>query len=157
MIITCPCDQKQFEVDENLIPNNGRLVQCGKCGHTWHYKKEHNKNEFVDLNIELNETKQKLKFKKEKKDVLNDIEENFKENEFSNEKNYLSNKYENNTIIGKLFKNTLIVIISLIASLIVIDTFKLHLFKLFPGFEQLINSLYETLTDMKLFLKDLFK
>ena len=29
MIITCPQDGKNFEVDDSLIPKKGRLVQCG--------------------------------------------------------------------------------------------------------------------------------
>ena len=37
MIITCPQDGKNFEVDDSLIPKKGRLVQCGFCGHKWHF------------------------------------------------------------------------------------------------------------------------
>ena len=38
MIVTCPRDGKQFEIESNLIPTEGRLLQCGVCGHKWHFK-----------------------------------------------------------------------------------------------------------------------
>ena len=31
MIITCPCEKKQFEIDSSLIPQEGRELQCGSC------------------------------------------------------------------------------------------------------------------------------
>ena len=39
MFIECPNCNKKFDVDQNLIPESGRLVQCGSCQHTWVYKK----------------------------------------------------------------------------------------------------------------------
>ena len=38
MIIECPKCNKKFQIDQNLIPNNGRKLQCGSCDHKWHYK-----------------------------------------------------------------------------------------------------------------------
>ena len=43
MIINCPCGEKTFEVDENLIPNKGRLLQCGFCNKEWYFKKSNEK------------------------------------------------------------------------------------------------------------------
>ena len=40
MIITCNNCNKKFEIDENLIPEKGRLLQCSSCNHQWHFKKE---------------------------------------------------------------------------------------------------------------------
>ena len=31
----CPNCNAQYEVDDNVIPDNGRDVQCSNCGHTW--------------------------------------------------------------------------------------------------------------------------
>ena len=42
MIITCPCGEKKFEVDEKLIPNKGRLLKCGSCDQTWFFNKNDN-------------------------------------------------------------------------------------------------------------------
>ena len=39
MFIKCPNCNKKFDVDQNLPPDSGRLVQCGSCQHTWVYKK----------------------------------------------------------------------------------------------------------------------
>ena len=38
MIITCENCTKKFEVDADLIPDKGRLLQCMKCQHTWFFK-----------------------------------------------------------------------------------------------------------------------
>ena len=40
MIITCPACEKKFQIDATLIPNEGRTLQCGSCGHQWFYKKK---------------------------------------------------------------------------------------------------------------------
>ena len=35
MIIECPECNKKFQIDKNLIPTNGRTLQCGSCDHKW--------------------------------------------------------------------------------------------------------------------------
>ena len=40
MIIECPCKKKKFNIDINLIPAEGRNLQCGSCDRIWFYKKE---------------------------------------------------------------------------------------------------------------------
>ena len=42
MIITCPRCQKSFNIDDKLIPIEGRLVKCGACDHTWFFKPTEN-------------------------------------------------------------------------------------------------------------------
>jgi len=42
MIIECPACSKKFNIDEKLIPDEGRLLKCGNCDHTWFFKKEEN-------------------------------------------------------------------------------------------------------------------
>ena len=42
MIIECPACSKKFNIDEKLIPDEGRLLKCGNCDHTWFYKKKKN-------------------------------------------------------------------------------------------------------------------
>ena len=39
MIISCENCNKKFEVDDNLIPEQGRLLQCSSCDHKWFFKK----------------------------------------------------------------------------------------------------------------------
>ncbi|WP_323034628.1 zinc-ribbon domain-containing protein [Pararhodobacter sp.] len=36
MRLTCPNCNAQYEVDERVIPQNGRDVQCSACGNTWY-------------------------------------------------------------------------------------------------------------------------
>ena len=48
MIIICPCGEKKFEVDSNLIPEKGRLLKCGSCDQTWFF----NKNDKINIEIE---------------------------------------------------------------------------------------------------------
>ncbi len=35
MRLVCPNCGAQYEVDDRVIPDNGRDVQCSNCGHTW--------------------------------------------------------------------------------------------------------------------------
>lgn len=36
MRITCPNCEAQYEVEDRLIPEGGRDVQCSNCGHAWY-------------------------------------------------------------------------------------------------------------------------
>ena len=40
MIISCDQCNKKFEIDSNLIPKDGRLLECGSCNHKWFYKQD---------------------------------------------------------------------------------------------------------------------
>ena len=56
MIIECPACSKKFNIDEKLIPDEGRLLKCGNCEHTWFFKKEENiKKEAKTTKISENE------------------------------------------------------------------------------------------------------
>ena len=39
MIITCENCNKKFEINDDLIPKRGRLLQCGSCDHQWFFNK----------------------------------------------------------------------------------------------------------------------
>ena len=43
MIISCENCNKRFEVSDNLIPEEGRLLQCSSCDHKWFFKKTEKK------------------------------------------------------------------------------------------------------------------
>ena len=66
MIITCPSCKKKFNIDINLIPSEGRNLQCGSCDNIWFYKKEESMPEPKQINesIDIKE--------KEESDKLND-------------------------------------------------------------------------------------
>ncbi len=44
MVIGCPDCNKKFDIDENLIPANGRLLQCGSCNYKWFFELKINKD-----------------------------------------------------------------------------------------------------------------
>ncbi len=49
MIIECPNCSKKFNLDEKLIPKNGRTLKCSSCSHIWQHK--------VTINIVNNNNK----------------------------------------------------------------------------------------------------
>ena len=53
MIITCPNCNKQFKIDNSLLPDEGRDLQCGSCNHVWFYKIDEKNNEALKLNEEI--------------------------------------------------------------------------------------------------------
>ena len=40
MIIACPKCKKKFDIEDSLIPEKGRLLQCSNCMHKWHFIKK---------------------------------------------------------------------------------------------------------------------
>ncbi|MDA9682613.1 hypothetical protein N9U23_01845, partial [Candidatus Pelagibacter sp.] len=58
-----------------------------------------------------------------------------------------------NNIIKKIF----LIIISIIAFILLIDTFKNQISIIFPGIVQMSDSLYQVINDLKLFIKDLVR
>ena len=146
MIIVCPSCQKKFEIDQNLIPKGGRLLQCGFCNEKWFFKI--NKKE-VSVN--------KLNFKNEKVTSSNNNNVNLRETEINfddNTDNII--KVKNNFSFSIFLSYILVSIISFIALIILIDTFKSPLYRIFPNLELILFNLFETLKDIKLFIKDLF-
>ena len=162
MIIECPCKKKKFNIDINLIPAEGRNLQCGSCDRVWFYKKE-------ELISEPSQVNEDIAIKeKEDSDKLNDdksknqlIKQPVEENEKAKSKLSNINKTENKskeikkTKSSKFFSYLIVFIISLGALIILLDTLKTPLINIFPGLEVLLFNLYETLKDIKLFIKDL--
>ena len=147
MIIVCPCGEKKFEIDQNLIPEEGRLLQCGFCNEKWFFNK--NKTEVLETKVNV---------KNEKVANSNNNDVNLKENEISlddNNDNVIQVK--NNFSFSIFLSFILVSIISFVALIILIDTFKSPLYEIFPNLELILFNLFETLKDIKLFIKDLFQ
>ena len=57
MIISCEKCAKKFNVNDKLIPIEGRNLQCSSCGYKWFFKKkanvEKNKEKTVKKQIEI--------------------------------------------------------------------------------------------------------
>ena len=173
MIITCKNCTKKFEVDSMVIPEKGRLLQCNSCNHKWFFKKE----------ILIKPTEEII-IKKPTLEDMTQLTEELKLKEIASAKNIdfldikinddpvleevLINKYvdENEDInlnenIPKNKKNYNILgiitvfIISFIALIIVLDTFKGPISKIVPDIEFILYNLYQTIYDIELFLRDL--
>ena len=149
MIISCEKCNKRFELDENLIPDKGRLLQCGSCSHKWHFIPERiiNLNNEVSTDDNLITEKPSIKKTKKIKEVKKSLnEENFE----SKNVDYVNN----NNSIGFL-SYLLIISISFIAILLIVVTFKTQISILIPNIDFYLSSLYESLKDIYLFFNDL--
>ena len=154
MIITCPNCNKQFKIDNSLIPDEGRDLQCGSCNHVWFYKIEKENNEVLKLNEEL--VRKEIEIKAEKKEEKIRADVNYKKKEKISEKQKNKNASTNTSNKGgKLFSYLIVFIISFVALIIFLDTLKTPLINVFPGLEILLFNLFETLQDIKLFIIDL--
>ena len=145
MIVTCPNCNKQFKIDNSLIPDEGRDLQCGSCNHVWFYKIEEINNEVLELNEEI--ISEDIETKAEKK------EEKLEEISEKQKKTTTSKNTENKG--SKFFSYLIVLIISFIALIILLDTLKTPLMNVFPGLETILFNLFETLQDIKLFIIDL--
>ena len=161
MIIECPCKKKKFNIDINLIPAEGRNLQCGSCDRVWFYKKKDPIPEPLQINediIDEKEDSENLNKDKPKDELLKKpVEENKKtESELSNIKKTNSEpEVIKKNQSSKFFSYLIVFIISLGALIILLDTLKTPLINIFPGIEVLLFNLYETLKDIKLFIIDL--
>ena len=82
MIIECPCKKKKFNIDINLIPAEGRNLQCGSCDRVWFYKKEDPIPEPLQINediaIQDNDDSDKLNDRTKDQIIKQPVEENKK-------------------------------------------------------------------------------
>ena len=162
MIIECPCKKKKFNIDINLIPAEGRNLQCGSCDRVWFYKKEDPIPEPLQINeniaIKENEDSNNLDDNKsDDQEIKRPVVENKKtKTELSAIKETESKpELVKKTQSSKFFSYLIVFIISLGALIILLDTLKTPLINIFPGLEVLLFNLYETLKDIKLFIIDL--
>jgi len=144
MIIECPECNKKFDIDQNLIPSNGRFLQCGSCNHKWFFK--------------LNITEEEINIKPEKNlniNVETSDKDLKKEINVKSEKIIPKKKKEKKSI--NYLNILLVIIISITAFILVLDTFEDRLISIFPNIKFLLNNLYQSIEDIKLFILDLIK
>ena len=169
MIISCPNCIKKFNIDEKLIPINGRLLQCSSCKHRWHYDlpkdqnivselskeeitEDTNKVDLIKINPAKSNDEIKSKIKKKQK-VKKTRKKRIKENEVEVTDNIVEPKNTSKSFFNIL----LIIIITFIALILVLDTFKNNLSDYFPFLIPALNNLYEIIFDISSFIKDLIK
>jgi len=157
MIIDCINCTKKFEVNASLIPDNGRTIQCGTCNHVWFYKPK------------IEQAKNEIKTEVSSSNSNNNVVEN-KEDDHANEKLLKKDETKNtepssNELINEIKKTTfsvskflsyfLVFLITFIALIIVLDTFKSPLSSIIPGLEIFLYNFFETLKDLYLLIKNL--
>ena len=162
MIIECINCNKKFKVNDELIPETGRQIICGSCNHSWHFKLEKSLEKTLVLDSE-NITQKKLS-KKNKEEILRNVPEikdsklikrdEIKENNELEVNSNIENKNKS-TKTNNFFSYLLVLIISIVALIILIDTIKSTLINIFPGLEIILFNLFETLKDVKSFIIDL--
>jgi len=164
MIINCDNCNKKFSLNDSQIPLNGRLLECGYCKNRWFFKasdasskevinsdnniiktENNNKNE-ENLNISINKDVSDKNLSSNDKDTS--------KNEINNS-NKLKKKKKNNYSLKNYLNNSLIILITFCAIIIIVDTFKIPISNFLPGIIPLLDNLYATITDLHLFLKDL--
>jgi predicted Zn finger-like uncharacterized protein len=169
MIISCNNCNKKFDIDSNLIPDKGRLLQCASCNHKWFFRNEVLENSVspIDKDISIdkvnifdqnssstNEEESVLEAPKDEVEV--DLEEETKENieiniNESTQVNTKPKKQKNFKILNIFF----VVIISFVAFIIIVDTFKHPIGQVVPNIEIILYNLYESIKDISLFIRDL--
>ena len=157
MIIICESCNKKFDINQNLISEKGRLLQCGSCNHKWFFKK---KIAIKTIEKPINE-----KFKifenedpDEKLSVDNDISKNI-DSKITTQTEEITEEISVKSLKIKKkinFLNLIIVfIVSFIALIILVDTFKYPIGKIVPNVDFLLLNLYESIKDIRLFISDL--
>ena len=149
MIIVCPSCRKSFDVDENLIPDKGRLLKCGSCNQTWFFNKDENEQIKPPKEELIDEKRNDIKDNKITKPISNFSTNTKKGSELVK----YQPKY--NFTFGKFLNYIIVSIITFVAIIIILDTFKGPLSSIFPNLELLLYNLFETLRDLILFAKDL--
>ena len=169
MIITCNNCNKKFDIDSTLIPDKGRLLQCASCDHKWFFKKEvlekkisltnedtsiDNVNIFDQNNSSINDVESALDAPNDEVEV--DLEVDIKEKieiniDESPQVNTKPRKQKNFKILNIL----VVIIISFVAFIIIVDTFKYPIGKIVPNVEFILYNLYESIKDISLFIRDL--
>ena len=164
MIIQCENCNKKFEIQDKLIPDDGRLLECGSCAHQWHYtpitKLELTdevpiKGEVADEVLIKDEPAEELIVKKTKKKskIIKKNYENDADDEIDQTNEIITTKEKNISFINFL----LVGIISFVAIVILADTFKNQIAYVIPNISLYINELHEILRDIFLFIADLSK
>tara|TARA_B110001452_G_scaffold243267_1_gene226559 strand:- start:551 stop:1042 length:492 start_codon:yes stop_codon:yes gene_type:complete len=162
MIISCINCNKNFDVDSDLIPEKGRLLICSSCNHQWFFQKIQKDAQIS--RIDEDEDKELMDNKILDKDII--PEESFDEpvinDNIHETRDIIPSEYgnddKNHIVKENSFKTLnliLVFIISAIAIIILMDTFKSPISIIIPNIEFILYNLFESVKDIFLFFKDL--
>ena len=125
MIIICPCGEKKFEVNENLIPDKGRLLKCGSCDQTWFFNK--NVTEQTEPLIDKPAKLKNILYQDE------NIDKSVSKTPIKPGSEIVKYKPKYNFTFGKFLSYIIVSVITFVAIIIVLDTFKSPLSNIFPN------------------------
>ena len=167
MIISCIKCNKKFTVDDKLIPELGRILECGSCLHQWHYIPVL----VINKNIDTKKTERVIKndepfiFDKQSNEkniinqkIISSVDNNNTKNSIPNlegNKNPDDQVVQNKKTKSNFLYKLLVVILTFVAFIIILDTFRDKLSNIFPSLDLYLYSLYNVLTDIFLFFTDL--
>ena len=181
MIITCNNCNKKFDIDSNLIPDKGRLLQCASCDHKWFFKKEvlqntlspivddiennnadifdqnnpSNNDEINPSNIPIEVVNVDTEEEIIKEIKINSDEELEKITEINKNEDMLVKDEPKKLKNFKILNFFIVSIISFVAFIIIVDTFKYPIGQVVPNIELILYNLYESIKDISLFIRDL--
>ena len=152
MIISCNNCHKKFDINSDLIPQNGRLLECSSCNHQWFFKKEvvvpTLRDSINNNKIEIFQNDSTLAEQESKNSEVETKKKDKKPSEILVNNKRIKRKF-------KVLNLTIVFIISFIALIIFVDTFKSPIGEIIPNIEFILYNLYETIKDIISFLKDL--
>ena len=155
MIITCPCGEKKFNVADDLIPDDGRLLKCGACNETWFFNKKNPIIPSIRKNISITENpKEKISNYTQPK-MYKEINESISNIPRNKGSELIKYRGKSGLTITKTLSYLIVLLISFVGLIILLDTFKNPLNIIFPNLELFLYNLFETLKDLFLFAKDL--
>jgi len=171
MIISCNNCNKKFDIDSNVIPKNGRLLQCSSCNYKWFFKKEIVNEPVTIIKVDKPiDTTDPIKVNTNKKTentkTIEFFDEVIKNDSVKEKIPAIEITVKNEDVDIRLEKpkdkknyNTLgliiVFIISFVALIIILDTFQKPISSIIPNIEFLLYSLYESIKDIVLFFNNL--
>ena len=160
MIISCPNCNKNFNIDQSLIPDQGRLLQCSNCMHKWNYiiKKT---EDIVEKKLKFDGTSLDGKIKKTKINSpiqVKKSEKNLsKQQEFINKSKKVKQRQKKKDKPISLLNMIVILVISMAAIITILETFRIEFSKYLPFLYIMLNSFYVVIADINSFIKDLVR
>ena len=146
MIITWPSCEKKFEIDQKLIPSEGRMLQCGSCDHKWFFK--------INTDEKIVEEKNNIDTDNNSENYIDQSAKSLEKSLKDKEEKIIPEKKNDKESINYL-NIIIVVIISIAACILILDTFEKHLVSIFPNISFILDNLYQSIEDVKLFILDL--
>ncbi len=161
MIIICKSCNKNFNVPQNAIPKEGRLVQCSSCGNKWVQFPEVSKKVDIKKSIKpvsVKKTPKKRTVKRSGPTIYSseylEKKHGIKIKDTSNTSKTRTAKKEVKTSLG-FYSVFLITIIFLTAFLGVLNLNKELVISTLPVTEKYINYLFENINIIWIIFKDI--